>query len=136
MRKLGIHIALLLGGFVAFISHEWGMAVHSAVGLGIGVVIGAHVVAHRKWIRAVARRRRAHPEARLGGFNALFATVFALCMATGFPLWFGGSGGAVAQIHNLTAIAFLLMIPGHALLNGRRIRSWFGVGRRRPAPAG
>lgn len=135
MRKLAIHAALLLTALVAFASHEWGTVVHSAIGIGIGLVVAYHVGRHRTWIRSVWRRRGAHPESRLGVFNAAFATVFAVCTVTGFPLWSDAPGEVVVRVHDLTAIAFTLMVFGHVFLNRRRIRTWVRARRRRPAAA-
>lgn len=134
MRKLVIHAALLVAALVAFLSHEMGTVIHSVVGIGIGLVVAYHVGRHRSWIRSVWRRRRAHPESRLGVFNATFAAVFTVCLITGFPLWSDRAGEAVAQVHNLTAIAFTLMIAGHLTLNRRRIRTWTRRGAATAAP--
>lgn len=136
MTKFLVYVGLLLVGLVSFLSHEWGASIHSVIGIGIGGLVAVHLIAQRKWIRAVRRRPSEHPERRLAAYNVVFAVVLAACLVTGFPIWFGFEGAGVEQVHDITAIAFVLMIFGHLVLNHRRIRAFTmrAVGMRRTAP--
>lgn len=124
---------LLTSAVVAFVSHELGATVHSVISLAVIAVVATHVVSQRRWLRSAVRRRLHHPERVLVVYNLLFAVTFVLVNVSGVPVWFGDVGGVIAQIHNVTGLAFLVLVFGHLALNGRRLLTRLR-GRRPQAP--
>ena len=112
---------MLITAFVAFISHEWGATWHSILGIGALGVVAWHVYTQRRWVRSAAVRRTRHPEAKLVIFNPVLALTFVCVIASGIPVWLAGAGGVVAQIHDITGVAFLPLALVHLFLNRRRV---------------
>lgn len=117
------YAALFIAAVVTFVSHEWGATPHSLFSLAVFGVIVGHVALQRHWVRAVARRVREHRERRLAIYNAVFAAVLVTCIVTGFPVWLAGTGGPVAQVHDITGFLFVPMALVHLVLNRGRLRA-------------
>ena len=121
LRTLTLVSGLLSTAFVAFISHEWGATWHSIIGIGAFGVVAWHVYAQRRWITSATARRTRHPEAKLVIFNPVLAVTFVCVVVSGIPVWWAGAGGVVAQVHNITGVAFLPLVLVHLFLNRRRV---------------
>lgn len=128
-----IYGGLLLAAVLTFASHEWGATAHSLLSLAVIGVVAWHVVSQRRWVTSAVRRRLRHPERTLVVVNAALAASFVVVNASGFPVWLGDAGGVVAQVHEVSAIAFVVLVPLHLVLNRSRLLSRL---RRRPARAG
>ncbi len=112
---------MLIMAFVAFISHEWDATWHSILGIGSLGVVAWHVYTQRRWVRSAVTRRMRHPEAKLVIFNPVLALTFFCVIASGIPIWLAEAGGVVAQIHDITGVAFLPLALVHLFLNRRRV---------------
>lgn len=133
-RTLAIYGGLLVAAVVAFTSHEWGATAHSWLAIAVIGVVTWHVLSQRRWITSAAHRRVAHPEPHLVVLNTALALDFVVVNLSGFPVWFWGVGGLLTQIHAVTAIAFLVLVPMHLVLNRHRLLRRLRA-RRRPASA-
>lgn len=133
-RTIATYGGLLLAALVAFASHEWGATVHSWLAIVVIAVVTWHVLSQRRWVTSAARRRLTHPERLLVVLNTALAVDFVLVNLSGFPVWFWGVGGVLAQVHSVTAIAFLVLVPVHLVFNRHRLLHRLR-GRRRPASA-
>lgn len=112
---------LLLSAVLSFASHELGATPHSVISIAVLGVVVWHVVSQRRWIRSVVRRRLRHPDRVLVAYNTAFAAVAAVAFVSGVPLWLLTSSGVLLQVHLVSGVAFLVMVVGHLLLNGRRL---------------
>lgn len=129
LKAVLVHSGLLAAAVLAFASHEFGATWHSVIGIAVMGFVAWHVITHRRWVKSAVRRRMRHPE-RVG-YNSVLVTMFLIANLSGFPIWFWDVGGVLLQIHELTGVAFVLMVFGHLGLNGRRL-----VARLRPRRPG
>lgn len=126
---VAIYGGLLLAAVLAFASHEWGATAHSVLSLAVIGVVLWHVLAQRRWVTSVVRRRLRHPERALLAVNTALATAFVVANASGFPVWLWHVRGPVEQVHLLSAVAFLVLVAVHLVLNRSRLLARL---RRRP----
>lgn len=126
---VAIYGGLLLAAIVAFASHEWGATVHSSLAIAVIGVVSWHVLSQRRWVTSAVRRRLAHPERFLVVLNTVLAVDFILVNLSGFPVWFWDVGGLLAQVHSVTGITFLVLVPLHLVLNRHRLLARLRGGR-------
>ena len=120
-RVLATYAGLFLTAVIGFASHEWGANLHSLVAIAVIGIVAWHVVFQRRWVASAVRRRLAHPERVLVVYNTVLATVFAIVNLSGFPVWLWDVGGLVADVHQVTGIAFVPLVIGHLVLNRHRL---------------
>lgn len=126
LRRRAVRIILdtgLLVGFVAeFATREGpGYDLHSWIGVALLPLVGMHLASSWRWVSSTFRRRQAHPDWQLAKFNAVFATVTAVCILSGFPIWLEWSdSGAWSSVHNTTGFISILLALGHLWLNRQR----------------
>ncbi len=54
-------------------------------------------------------------------FNPILAPTFVVVVVSGIPVWVWGVDGVVAQVHDITGMAFLPLVLVHLFLNRRRV---------------
>ncbi len=123
-RKLS-YLGLFVTGILSFISHEWGGTIHSLIGVIILGFIIRHLSVHHNWIESAKQRRLKHPERALVIYNPILASVFLICILSGFPVWIWHLRGSFLAIHSASAIAFVPMFLVHLVLNRKRLRKIF-----------
>lgn len=126
LRRRAIRIALdtgLLVGFVAEFATREGpdYDLHSWIGVALLPLIGLHLTSSWRWVTSTFRRRKAHPNWQLARFNAVFATVTAVCILSGFPIWLEWfDSSAWSAVHNTTGFVSIVLALWHLWLNRQR----------------
>lgn len=130
-----INSGLLAAAVLAFASHELGATWHSVISIAVIGLVAWHATAQHRWIRSAARRRMRHPDRVLVVYNIVLASTFTIVNLSGLPVWFWGVRGVLLTAHEISGIAFVLMVLGHLGLNGRRLTTKLRRRARRPVPA-
>ena len=120
--RVVLDTALLIGFLAEFTTREGpDYAVHSWIGVALIPAISVHLVSNWRWVTSTMRRRQAHPDWGLARFNAVFAVVAAVCIATGFPLWLDWSqAGVLVTGHTVTGLASVVLALSHLWQNRER----------------
>ncbi len=123
VARVVLDVGLLAGFLAEFVTREGpDYDVHSWIGVILIPIIGVHLVSNWRWVTSTYRRRSAHPEWELARFNAVFSVVTAVCIVSGFPLWFGWSdSGALSALHTITGFVSILLALSHLWRNRRRL---------------
>lgn len=139
--KIALDSALLVGFLVEVATRERSFdadyVVHGFTGVALVGVVAVHLIGNRPWIASVRRAGRAHREARLATVNLAFGTLAAVCVLSGFPLWFSWTDAdVVAALHAGTGFLAAVSMVVHLVMNRRRIRALARRSTPRAEPAG
>lgn len=135
--KLVIDIALFVGFIIEFITREPDFdpdfLLHSWTGIVLIPVIAFHLTGNWTWIKRVVRNGREDREYALGAINAVLGALTAICIISGFPLWFEWStAGWLSGLHTVTGMVGILLMFVHLWMNRRRV---VALAKPRPAKA-
>lgn len=121
--RILLDVSLLVGFFAEFVTREGpDYGLHSWIGIVLVPVIAVHLISNWRWVTSTVRRRRSHPEWKLARFNAVFSTVTAICIVTGFPLWLEWSDSAFwSTVHNVTGFLAIVLALSHLWRNRQRV---------------
>lgn len=130
--RIVLDAGLLIGFIAEFITREGpDYSVHSWIGIALVPAIVVHLTGNWRWVTSTYRRRRAHPEWPLARFNAVFSTITAICILSGFPVWLTWSSSSIwSGLHNTTGFISILLATSHLWRNRQRLT---GLVRRRPS---
>lgn len=132
LRNRAVRIVLdagLLVGFLAeFLTREGpNYNLHSWIGVALIPAVAVHLATSWRWVTSAARRRTSHPEWPLARFNAAFAVVTAICVVSGFPLWFEWTtGGLLSGLHQVTGLLSIVLALSHLWRNRDRLSLLLG----------
>lgn len=126
--RIVLDISLLIGFGAEFVTREGpDYDVHSWIGVVLMPIVAVHLASNWRWITATVRRRAQHPEWPLARFNAVFAVVTAVCIATGFPPWLDESAsGLWSGTHNITGFLSIVLALSHLWRNRSRVGTLIG----------
>lgn len=121
--RIVLDTGLLLGFVAEFATREGpDYDLHSWIGIVLIPMVSVHLAANWHWVTSAARRRMSHPEWPLARFNAAFSAITTICIASGFPLWFGWTDNSgLVGAHTLTGFASVLLAFSHLWRNRRRL---------------
>lgn len=130
LRKRLVRIVLDVGLFVGFIvefitrepDFDPDYILHSWVGIVLIPVIGVHLASNWAWVKRVIGNGRDDKEFGLGALNAALGSLAAICIVSGFPLWFKWSeAGWLSGLHTVTGMLAILLMFVHLGMNRSRI---------------
>lgn len=121
--RIVVDVALLVGFLAEFLTREGpDYDLHSWIGIVLIPLVGFHLASNWRWITSTVRRRTSHPEWPLARFNAVFAILSAICIVTGFPLWFEWTElGALSTTHTVTGFLSVVLALSHLWRNRSRL---------------
>ena len=130
LRKRLVRIVLDVGLFVGFIvefltrepDFDPDYILHSWVGIVLIPVIGVHLASNWAWVQRVIRNGSGDKEFGLGVLNSALGTLAAVCIVSGFPLWFEWStAGWLSGLHTITGMLAIVLMFVHLWMNRGRI---------------
>ncbi len=124
--RIVLDVSLFVGFIVEFLTREPDFdpdfILHSWVGIVLIPVIGVHLAGNWAWVQRVIRNGRDDKEFGLGVLNSALGSLAAICIVTGFPLWFSWSdAGWLSGLHTVTGMLSILLMFIHLAMNRDRI---------------
>jgi hypothetical protein len=124
--KIVLDVSLFVGFIVEFVTREPEFdpdyLLHSWVGIALIPIIAFHLSGNWGWVKRVWGNKGDDREARLGLLNAILGLLSAICIVTGFPLWFEWStAGVLVTTHTITGMLAILLMFVHLAWNRKRI---------------
>jgi hypothetical protein len=126
VAKIVLDVGLFVGFIVEFLTREPEFdpdyILHSWVGIALIPIIAFHLSGNWGWVKRVWGNKGADREARLGVLNGTLGVLSAICIITGFPLWFEWStAGVLVSAHTITGMLAILLMFVHLAWNRKRI---------------
>lgn len=120
--KIALDVVLLVGFLAEFITREGpDYDLHSWIGVVLMPIIAIHLASNIGWIKRTLKNRSADREWPLARFNAVFGVLAAVCILTGFPIWFGWGEDPWSIIHTVTGFLSIILMFSHLWRNRSRI---------------
>ncbi len=124
--RIVLDSALFVGFIVEFITREPefdpDFILHSWVGIVLIPVIAVHLAGNWSWVQRVIRNGTDDREFGLGALNALLGTLSAICIVSGFPLWFEwADAGWLSGLHTITGMLAIVLMFVHLWMNRSRL---------------